>query len=75
MQGDAVDLCILCLRRVRDVCCELCCSFLVGDCGTSNFLDVLPDLVAHICHLVGTFVPVFCRTAAAVLCVCFKILD
>ena len=75
LRGDAVKLCVLCLCCIRDVRCELCCLFLVGDCGASNFLDVLPDLVAHVCHLVGTFVPGFRRSAVAVLRVCFEIID
>ena len=42
LRGDDVDLCVPRLRRIRDVRCELCCSFLVGNCGASDFLDVLP---------------------------------
>jgi len=75
LHSDAVDLCVLRLRCIRDVCCELCCSFYVGNCGASDLLDVLPDLVAHVCHLVGTFITGFRHSAAAVLRVCFEILD
>ncbi len=72
--SDAVDLGVLGLRCVTDVCCQFGSLFFVSDHGTGNLLDVFPDLVAHIGQVVCIAVTQLTGGAAAVLHVSFEIL-
>ena len=70
-----LELCILGLCFIADVGSPFRGLFIGGNCCAGNFLDVLLDLVADICHLVGTLIAHISGDTATVLCVDFEVFD